>query len=210
MTDLTIIGIPQSTYTRVVRMAATEKGIDYDYNPQMPHSDDVNAIHPLGKIPVIRHGPVELCESRAITAYFDNVFEGPKLVPDDPTKAAAVEQWVSIVNTAMDGLLIREYFFSYLFPKGEDGQPDRPAIDALLPDVEKHMSALEAAIDRNGELACDEFTLADINILPILAYLKNTPEGGARIDGSAILTSYFDRHADRPSFQETIPPPPAQ
>lgn len=209
MSKPTIIGIPQSTYVRVVRMAAAEKELDYDYDPQPPHSDPVNAIHPLGRVPVWRHGSVELCESRAICAYMDRAFAGPKLVPDDTVKAAAVEQWVSMVNTAMDRTLIREYLFSYLFPKGADGQPDRAAIDALLPEVEKQIGILATAIAANGELACDEFSLADLNVLPMLFYLSNTPEAGPIIQGHGALSDYFGRHSERASFRETVPPKPS-
>ena len=71
MSELQIIGFPQSTYVRVVRMAAEEKGVPYELIPEPPHSDAVNAIHPFGKIPVMRHGDVNLCESRAIAGYID-------------------------------------------------------------------------------------------------------------------------------------------
>ncbi len=206
MSDLQIIGFPQSTYVRTVRMAAEEKGVPYDLIPEPPHSDAVNAIHPFGKIPVMRHGSVNLCESRAIASYIDRNFDGPVLFPRD--LAGEIDQWVSIVNTVMDKTLIRDYLFSYLFPKGANGEPDREAIDALLPDVDKQLGVLESAIGTGGQLAGDRFTFADINVLPILFYLQNTPEGGARIAGSQTLTDYYGRHAERASFRNTIPPAP--
>jgi glutathione S-transferase len=57
----------------------------------MPHSPEVNAIHPLGKIPVMRHGDFRLCESKAIVTYIDRVFPGPKLLPDDAMACAKIE-----------------------------------------------------------------------------------------------------------------------
>jgi glutathione S-transferase len=206
MSALQIIGFPQSTYVRVVRMAAEEKGVPYDLIPEPPHSEPVNAIHPFGRIPVMRHGGVNLCESRAIAGYIDRNFDGPVLFPRD--LAAEIDQWVSIVNTVMDPMLIRNYLFCYLFPKGANGEPDRAAIDAVLPDVDKQIGILESAIGTSGQLAGDRFTFADINVLPILFYLQNTPEGSARIAGSGTLTGYYNRHAERPSFQNTIPPVP--
>lgn len=206
MSELQIIGFPQSTYVRVVRMAAEEKGVSYDLVPEPPHSDVVNAIHPFGKIPVMRHGDVELCESRAIAGYIDRNFDGPVLFPRD--LAAEIDQWVSIVNTVMDPTLIRDYLFHYLFPKGANGEPDRAAIDALLPDADKQLDILANAIGTSGQLAGDRFTFADINVLPMLFYLQNPPESSARIAGSQTLTDYYNRHAERPSFQNTIPPTP--
>ena len=206
MSQLQIIGFPQSTFVRVVRMAAEEKGVPYDLVPEPPHSDAVNAVHPFGKIPVMRHGDVNLCESRAIAGYIDRNFDGPVLFPRD--LAAEIDQWVSIVNTVMDPALIRGYLFCYLFPKGANGEPDRAAIDALLPDVDKQLGVLESAIGTSGQLAGDRFTFADINVLPMLFYLQNTPESGARIASSATLTDYYNRHAERASFQNTVPPAP--
>jgi len=206
MSELQIIGFPQSTYVRVVRMAAEEKGVPYDLVPEPPHSDAVNAIHPFGKIPVMRHGDAALCESRAIAGYIDRNFDGPVLFPRD--LAGEIDQWVSIVNTVMDKTLIRDYLFSYLFPKGGNGEPDRATIDALLPDVDKQLAILEGAIGEGGQLAGGRFTFADINVLPMLFYLHNTPEGSAWIAGSATLSGYYGRHAERASFQNTIPPKP--
>jgi glutathione S-transferase len=45
----------------------------------MPHTPEVVAIHPFGKIPVMRHGDVTLAESRAICGYVDRAFDGPAL-----------------------------------------------------------------------------------------------------------------------------------
>jgi glutathione S-transferase len=66
MSELQIIGAPQSNYVWVVRIACHEKGVPYTLVPVMPHTPEVDAIHPLGKIPVLRHGNVTLAESRAI------------------------------------------------------------------------------------------------------------------------------------------------
>jgi glutathione S-transferase len=107
MANVEIIGFAPSTYVRVARMVCEEKAIPYDLKPAAPHSPDVAAIHPFGKIPVMRHGDYELCESKAIATHLDLTFPGPKLIPTDPRHAALTEQWVSLVNTRMDGTMIR-------------------------------------------------------------------------------------------------------
>jgi glutathione S-transferase len=66
ISELQIIGAPQSNYVWVVRIACHEKGVPYTLVPVMPHTPDVDAIHPLGKIPALRHGNVRIAESRAI------------------------------------------------------------------------------------------------------------------------------------------------
>src|SRR5271156_6965788 len=210
MANVEIIGFAPSTYVRVARMVCEEKAIPYDLKPAAPHSPDVAAIHPFGKIPVMRHGDFELCESKAIATYLDLTFPGTKLIPTDPRHAALTEQWVSLVNTKIDGTLVRTYLLNYIFPKGSDGSPDRKTIDAVVPAVTQEIDLLDRAVAKGGFLAGDSFTFADINVMPILAYLKNFPESGAAIAATKSLSAYFDRLAARPSFQKTAPAPRPQ
>ena len=208
MPKVEIIGFAPSTYVRVVRMVCEEKGIEYDLKAVPPHSPDVAAIHPLGKIPVMRHGDFELCESKAIATYLDRTFPGPQLIPSDPRLAAQTEQWVSLVNTAIDTCLVRTYLFCYIFPKTADGSPDRKAIDAVAPTVCDQIGILDRAVAKTGHLAGDQFTLADINVMPILFYVRQFPEGREAIAAAGNLAAYYERHAERPSFKNTTPPPP--
>ncbi|MGC1348687.1 MAG: glutathione S-transferase family protein [Xanthobacteraceae bacterium] len=210
MPTVELIGPAPSTYTRVARMVCEEKAIPYVLKQSPPHSPDVDAIHPFGKVPVMRHGDFELCESKAIATYLDLSFPGPKLIPTEPRQAALTEQWVSLVNTRIDGTLVRTYLLNYIFPKGADGKPDRKVIDGVVPAVKDELDLLDRTVAKTGFLAGDSFTLADINVLPILAYLRNFPESGAAIATAKSLSAYFDRLSARPSFQNTVPPPPRQ
>ena len=203
-----IIGFAPSTYVRVVRMACEEKGVPYELKEVPPHSSEVTAIHPFGKIPVFRDGEVRLCESKAIATYLDRKYPGARLIPEDAYQAALTEQWVSLVNTSMDTTLIRTYLFLYIFPKTADGKPDRNAIDAVAPAVREQIGILDQAVARAGFLAGAEFTLADINLMPILYYVRQFPEGGEAMSRAKSLAAYYERNAARASFANTIPPPP--
>ncbi len=204
MPELELIGAAPSNYVWACRIALAEKGVPYRHTETMPHTPEVDAIHPFGKIPVMRHGEVELCESRAICAYIDNVFEGKKLSPADPAKAAQVEQWVSIVNTHIDPLWVRQYLRAHFFPK-TPGTPDREAIDAALPKMEQQFATMERAVAKTGHLVGDAFTLADMNFIPILFYMNAKPESSALMDRMPALKDYFERHMVRKSVQATAP-----
>ena len=206
MTTPEIIGSARSTYTRVVRMVCEEKEIDYLLTETMLHAPELAAIHPLAKMPVLRHGAVELFESKAIATYLDRSFPGPQLIPSDPHLAALTEQWVSLVNTAMDRTLIRTYLFAYIAPNTADGKPDRAAIDAVMPAVREQIGVLDKAVARTGYLVGEEFTFADINLLPILHRVGQAPEGAEALAAASHLARYYDRHATRPSFKKTDPP----
>ena len=207
MAKLEIIGGPQSNYVWSMRMLCEEKGVPYDNNPAWPHTPEVQAIHPLGKIPAMRHGDVTLCESKAIATYIDRAFGGPKLIPEDVVGAALVEQWVSIVNTAVVPASLHSYVAPHVFTKSPDGKPDRAAIDAAVPKMQDQMAMLDRAVAKTGHLASDGFTFADINLLPVLFYVGKFPEGEAALKSAKNLSAYVARHSARPSFKATIPPP---
>jgi glutathione S-transferase len=155
----------------------------------------------------MRHGDVALCESKAIATYIDRSFNGPKVIPDDPRGAAETEKWISLINTQIDPIMVRQYLLNYVFPKTADGTPDRKAIDAALPAMQNQINVLDRAVSTSGHLAGNGFTLADIDLLPILYYLQKYPEGEAMVNGAKNLTAYFAKHSERPCYKATIPPP---
>jgi len=206
MAELEIIGVPQSNYVWAVRMVCEEKGVPYALKAMRPHTPEVDAVHPFGKIPVMRHGDVTLCESKAIATYIDRAFEGPKVIPDEPKAAAKVEQWVSLGNVEFDRLMMRQYVVGYAFPK-EPGKPDMGAIKAAAEKMKPQVEVLDRAV-AGGYLAGDSFTFADINILPMLFYVNRFEEGKALLASAANLSAYMARHFERPSFKKSAPPPP--
>ena len=205
MPELELIGAAPSNYVWTCRIALAEKGVPYRHNEARPHTPEVDAIHPFGKIPVMRHGAVTLCESRAICGYIDNAFDGPKLAPADCAKAAQVEQWVSIVNTHIDPLWVRQYLRAHFFPKTPDGSPERDTIEAALPKMEQQFATMERAVAKTGHLVGDTFTVADMNFIPILFYMGKKPESSALLQRMPGLQGYVERHMARKSVQESAP-----
>jgi glutathione S-transferase len=201
-----ILGSLRSSYTRVVRMVCEEKGIDHILTETQLGAPEIRAIHPFGKMPVLRHGDFTLCESKAIASYLDRSFPGRELIPSDTRLAARTEQWISLVNTVLDPTLVRGYLLAYAFPRTADGKPDRKIIDAVLPKVREQLALLEQAVAPTGHLVGDHVTLADINLLPILFYIKQLPEAAEAFDSATHLGRYYATHAMRPSFVRTVPP----
>jgi glutathione S-transferase len=158
----------------------------------------------------MRHGDFELFESKAIGTYLDRMFPGPRLIPEDARSAALAEQWVSAVNTVIDRTMVRTYLFGYIFPKTPDGKPDRKVIDEVTPELRQQINLLDKAVAKTGYLAGNQFSFADINIMPILFYVRKFPEGAEAIVAAKNLAAYYDRNAERESFKNTIPPPPPQ
>lgn len=206
MTGVEVLGTPFSNFVRAVRMVLEEKGVAYTLNPCRPHTTEIDAIHPMGKIPCFKHGDFTLFESVAIARYVDSTFTGPRLFPAEPKAAALVDQWTSFVNSTLMSAF-HTYLVAYVFPRTSDGKPDRAAINSVLPQAEAHLRLLDGRVGATGYLAGDSFSYADINAMTILAYLHDLPETGALMKELPSLATYYAAHAERASFKATIPPP---
>src|SRR5919205_3858512 len=97
-----ILGSARSTYTWAIRLLCEEKAIVYAWKETPLRAPDLYAIHPFGKMPVLRHDDLELFESKAIATYLDRSFPGPRLFPSEPRLLALTEQWISFTNTLID------------------------------------------------------------------------------------------------------------
>jgi glutathione S-transferase len=210
MPTLEVIGAPQSNFVRTVRIACVEKSVPYALNAIGPHTPEVDAINPFGKIPVMRHGDVALSETKAICTYIDLAFDGPPLIPRDPVGAAKTEQWISMVTTGFDLVFVRQYLVAYVFSGLPDGAPDRARIDAALPRMREMFGTLDRELGRRAYLAGAAFTLADMFLLPIVHYLNMTPESSEMLKASPNVMAWFQRVSARPSAIETVVPPPGR
>lgn len=206
MPALEIIGVPQSTFVRVVRMACCEKGVAYTLLPERPHTPAVDAINPFGRVPVMRHGGFTLFESKAIATYIDKAFPGPALFPDDAKTLGLIEQWVSVINTAIAPTFMT-YLKCHFFPKTNDGSTDTAGIQAIMPELAGRLELLEKSVGAGGHLVGHAFTYADMNLLPWIVWLRELPESGAMISELPGLKAYFADHSTRASFKDTVPPP---
>ena len=205
MAQLEITGRPVSNYVWAARITCEEKGVPYALVVAGAHSPEIDAIHPFGKMPVLRHGEVKLCESRAICYYIDHAFDGPPLAPRHPVKGALTEQWISLVNTTIDPICVRQYLLGYFFPGTPDGRPNRPQIEGSFAKMEMQLGVLDKAVAPTGYLVDSSFTLADINLLPILFYLSKMPESAPMLANNRHLSAYLDRHITRASITRTMP-----
>ncbi|MCH9674676.1 MAG: glutathione S-transferase family protein [Gammaproteobacteria bacterium] len=201
-----VLGVPQSNFVRTVRIQLEEKGVEYTHTMSMPHADEVKAINPIGKVPVIRHDGFELAESLAITHYIERVFDGPALVPSDPKEAAVVEQWSALTATAIDAIMVRQYMIGYIFPRKDDnGDMIRTDIDRAVKRFPKTFAMLEGAIG-SDYLGSKQFSLADCFLIPMLDGVRNFPEGKEQLSKSPGLQDYMERVSARASVTNTAPP----
>lgn len=208
MTEVTLYGVPQSTFVRTARMAMEEKGVAYDLQPVDLADPAYEAVHPFRRMPAFRHGDLRLFETLAITNYVDDVFAGPRLRPADPRNRALMNQWISAVNDYIVKDVTRRYIVEYVLrPSGPDGKPDAAKIKEALVDVRHHLGVIDRALERAAYLAGGEVTLADLFLAPIVAYVSTMPEGDELLGACPNLARWFAAICERASFTATIPPP---
>ncbi len=202
----TLLGDARSTYTRSARMAFHEKGISYTLDPQPPHSEAINAIHPFGKMPALRSGELRLFETSAIMRYVDEAFPGPPLMPESPADRARAEQWISAVNCYFYDAMAIRYVLQYIFPKGAGGKPDRATIDQALADMKRYFGVLDATYGSRNFLVGERPSLADLLLAPIIFYVSKMPEGGKLLASFPNVNRGHSAIAQRDSFKATLPP----
>ena len=205
MAGLTIHGFPLSTYVRTVRLVCEEKAIAYDLNPILPSDSKAQGLHPFGKIPVLTDGDLTLFESPAIARHLDETRAGPELQPQEPRARARMNQWISVVGDVVYDTMVRRYVLQYAFPRGPEGQPDRPVIEVALPEIRDQLAVLDRAVGDAGFLAGSSVTLADLFLAPILFYLRRLPEGADLMAAAPDLERAYGAIAARPSFAATEP-----
>ncbi len=209
MADLVLYGIPQSTYVRSARMACIEKGVPYELEAgDAAQARRSTRCIPFGKVPAMRHGDFTLYETSAIMRYVDEAFPGPRLTPADVKKRARMEQWISAINAYCDGSMMRRLVVQYVFPSGPGGQPDRAVIDKAAKEVERQIAVIDEAVAEGPYLLGADISLADLLLAPMMAYLSQTPEGGAIMKTTKNIARSGQAIAARKSYQDTVPPPP--
>lgn len=202
---LTLLGDTRSTYTRTARMGLAEKGVACTLQTCGPHSPEVLAVSPFGRIPVFRDGDFGLYETSAILRYVEESFAGPSLLPASIAERARCEQWVSAINAYFYDTMVRRYVLQVLFPRGAGGQPDRGVIDAALKEMPGQIAALDRACERSDFLAGASVSMADLFVAPILAYVERMPEGTALLAGAPHLMRSQARVRERASYSSTEP-----
>ena len=205
MTDVVIYGMDRSTYVWTVRLACAGKGVSHTLEPLELKSPEHLALHPFGKMPVLRHGEVMLYETSAICRYVDETFDGVALTPVRADERARMEQWISVLNAYCYDPMIRRFVLQYVFPQGADGQPDRAVIKAALEEVRHHLGILDAALEGRDFLAGGALSLADLLLAPMLFYVRLMPEGARLLKPFADVRRVHDALMARPGFAATKP-----
>jgi glutathione S-transferase len=206
---LVLHGYRPSVYVRVARLTLAEKGVAYDQVEVNPFAPDPPAeylaLQPFNRVPTLVHDGFVLYETGAITRYLDRAFAGPPLQPADPRALARMDQIIGIVDSYAYWPLVRQvYVHAVGLPRrGQAGDPKEIANG--LSAAAKVLAAIEGLASDAAFLVGPAPSLADLHLLPMVAYFSEAPEGAALLAQHPRLENWFTRMKTRPSFAATDP-----
>jgi glutathione S-transferase len=137
-------------------MVLHEKGINFEVHEVdlSNKSEEFLSVSPYGKVPVLSVNGTSLYESNIVNEYLDEVYDSPKLMPEDPEERALVRSWMAFAD---------DYFFPSVYrtrmglQRGYSEDEIREAREKLY----DALSRLEHQLE-GREYLVGEYTLADI------------------------------------------------
>ncbi len=190
---LTIYGAAQSRALRVI-WAAKELGLDFKLEPIMPggtRTPEFLKINPNGHIPTIVDDGVVLWESLAITLYLARK-HGGALQPKNIADEGRALQWSFWAMTEVEA-----HALTILMKRmNPAGTPDE-AVAVAGEKLGVALKVLDGALAGKDYLLGSSFTIADLNVAGVLAWLQM-----AKFDLSAVpnVAAWLGRCLERPGF----------
>ncbi len=200
-------GMDFSVYTRIVRLALIEKGVDYDLVPLNPFAEDPpdpnRDLHPFGKMPVLLHNGMRIIETQAILRYVDEAFDGPPLQPTAAVDRARQNQVIGICDSYLYKDLVWGVFVETVRKPAEGSDPDKDLLRVSLQSVATAFSTLDELYkdDPNPSTV----TLADFFLAPIMDYGLRVEAAAQLVMGHPHLCQAWRRISGLASMKETQP-----
>lgn len=179
-------------------------------------------LNPIGKVPVLEHGSMVVCDSSEIARYLDEVFPAPPLFPASPRERALahlIEDW------ADESLYFFEVWFRFGLRenagewsrRSSESEPPllraatqralptlmrnvlkqqglgRKAPEVVLEEYQRHLACVDAWLDGAEWLVGDRPSIADIAVYSQLACAAETGEASALLSEHPALLGWMER-----------------
>jgi len=169
----------------------------------------LEAVHPLGKSPVITDNGVTVAESGAIIEYLANLYGKGTLAPADGTKERLrYTYWLHYAEGSLMPPLLMKLIFSRV-DKGKMPFFARPVARAIAkgasegfidPEIAKHLAYVNAELGKSAWFAGDSFTAADVQMsFPLEAAAAR---GGANAYPN--IARFLERIHARPAYKRAL------
>lgn len=165
--SLTVYGAALSPFVRKVLFFIEEKGLEYNLENVMPGMlpDWYLDINPLGRIPSLRDGDLDLSDSAVICHYLQRKYGGKtNLLGDTPAEKAKVEWFEKYADYEVAPLATFTVFFNRALMPMMGKSCNEEKVQEALAKLPKHLDYLEAQLNGNEYFVGNRFTLADIAV----------------------------------------------
>jgi glutathione S-transferase len=180
-------------------MVLHEKDIDFEINEVDlgNKSEEFLKVSPYGKVPVLRVNGTSLYESNIVNEYLDEVYDSPKLMPQDPERRASVRSWMAFAD---------DYFFPSIFRvrMGPEWEYSGDEIEEAKEKLDDALSRLEQQLG-GREYVVGEYTLADIAHAGNFHRLRELAESGeVPLHKYPNVLGWMERVEDRKSYKASV------
>ena len=198
-----LYGIKGSPFVRKALVVLEEKGLSYELETMVsvsPKSPELLALHPMGKIPILRDGELVVPDSSVICAYLERKHPSPALYPADLAEYAKALFLEEYADTAIFAVLIPVLFERvvkrFVFKQPPDEARVAEQLDHQLPPV---LDYLESQLPADRDTVLARFTIADA---ALGAQLGTLTLSGVAIDAARWprTARYYELLMKRPSF----------
>ncbi len=232
---LTLYNFPVSTCSQKVKLTLAEKDLSFtNFEVDWRNEDHLSswylAINPNGVVPTLKHGTRIVIDSSVINEYLDEVFPNKPLLPREPYARAKVRSWRQYIDEVpttairipsfnlvilknMKNLTeeafaaratkrpLRKHFYQKMSLNGFSQLEFDQALERLRQTLER----MERALAETRWVASDEFSIADISLMPTIVRLDDL--GLSRLwSDLPEVQSWYTRCQERPSFAATFYP----
>jgi glutathione S-transferase len=177
-------------------MVLHEKQVDFDVHEVdlSNKSEEFLSVSPYGKVPVLAVNGMSLYESNVVNEYLNEVFETPRLLPENPEQRALARSWMAFAD---------DYFFPFIFRirMGSQRGFSEEQVQDAKEKLQDSLSRLERQLDGKGYLV-GEYTLADIAHAGNFHRLRELAEmGDAPLQKFPNVASWMERVESRKSYE---------
>ena len=180
-------------YSHRCRIVLYEKGMDFEVIDidLMSRAEDIAAINPYNKVPVLIERDLILYEANIINEYIDERFPHPQLMPPDPVMRGRAR-------------LFLHRFEQELYSQVDVIEQGGKNADQARSIIRDNLPQLEQILTRQKFLLGDEFSMLDVAIAPLLWRLEHY--GIQMGKDAAPLMKYAERLFSRQGFIDALTP----
>jgi glutathione S-transferase len=216
LADIELHGPANSSFVCAARVALEEKGVLYTLvEPDILRHRGFRLADLLRYLaaqqPRLVEGGFALFDCESILRYVDEAYDGPPLQPGDAKTRAMMVEMQGIIRDYLQPPAIGKIATQRLFAPFLGSPCDTRTVEEAVQPMTDALTAIEqiSLAAHDGEkselLIGPQVTLADIALMPIVAYLTMTPEGQKAIAASRRLSRWWLSVSRRPSLARSWP-----